>query len=207
MKFNELLQITKNEPVFSSALLYAGLQSPDALRVQISRWVKDKKLLQLRRGLYAVSPDYSGKTPDLFVVANTIMSASYVSCQTALAWHGVIPDISNSITSVTSGRSSIVTNPLGTFIYRHVKPELLWGYDSTKVPSADARRIATPEKALLDLVYLEPNGDSLSYLKQLRLSDEGISLSILNSIAKKWGKKKIIRATRNISSLLEGKAL
>ncbi|MCD6589417.1 MAG: hypothetical protein J7K88_12785 [Candidatus Fermentibacteraceae bacterium] len=202
MKFNDLLKITKNEPVFSSALLYAGLQSPDALRVQISRWVNDKKLLQLRRGLYAVSPDYSGQTPDLFIAANTIKTASYVSCQTALAWHGVIPDISNAVTSVTSGRSCTVSNALGTFIYRHVKPELLWGYESAKTPSTDVARIAVPEKALLDLVYLEPGGDSLPYLKQLRLSEDGLSLNILNNLAARWGRKKIIRAAENITTLL-----
>jgi len=203
MKFNDLLKITKNEPVFSSALLYAGLQSPDALRVQISRWVNDKKLLQLRRGLYAVSPDYSGQTPDLFIAANTIKTASYVSCQTALAWHGVIPDISNAVTSVTSGRSCTVSNALGTFIYRHVKPELLWGYESAKTPSTDVARIAVPEKALLDLVYLEPGGDSLPYLKQLRLSEDGLSLNILNNLAARWGRKKIFRAAQNITTLLE----
>jgi len=61
MKFNELLRIVDGEAVFSSALLYAGLESPNSIRAQISRWVKEEKLLKLRRALYAVNPDYSGK--------------------------------------------------------------------------------------------------------------------------------------------------
>ncbi|MCD4708664.1 MAG: hypothetical protein K8S62_13100 [Candidatus Sabulitectum sp.] len=77
MKSSELLRIVHNEPVFSSGLLYAGLQSPDSIRIQISRWVKEGKLIKLRKRLYTVSPDYSGVTPDLFIVANSLVTSSY----------------------------------------------------------------------------------------------------------------------------------
>ena len=202
MKFNELLRIVDGEAVFSSALLYAGLESPNSIRAQISRWVKEGKLLKLRRALYAVNPDYSGKNPDSFISANAMITPSYVSCQTALAWHGVIPEASVSVTSVTSGRSCIIANALGTFIYRHVVPELLWGYETIDPESSLQCRVALPEKALLDLVYLEPQGDSVPFLRQLRMSDENISLGLFKEFAERWGRKKILRAADNTAAVL-----
>lgn len=202
MKFNELLRIVGKEPLFSSALLFAGLQSPNAIRVQLSRWVEQNKLIKLRRSLYAVSPEFSGFTPDPFIVANAMVTPSYVSCQTALAWHGVIPEASTSITSITSGRSCTITNSLGTFIYRHIKPELLWGYEEIEMRPLGSSRIALPEKALLDLTYLEPKGDSLSYLNQLRLNPESISDVTLHKFATRWNRKKISRTVDNLDSLL-----
>ncbi len=202
MKFNELLRIVGKEPVFSSALLYAGLQSRCGIQVQISRWVKEGKLIYLRKQLYAVSPDYSGVTPDSFIVANSIVTPSYVSCQTALAWHGVIPEAAVSVTSVTSGRSTTVTNSLGSYFYRHAKPELLWGFENVDVPGSGSFRIAFPEKALLDLVYLEPAGDSIPYLRQLRMSEGSLSFPLLKEFAQRWGRKKIMRAADNTIALL-----
>jgi predicted transcriptional regulator of viral defense system len=202
MKFNELLRIAGGEAFFSSALLYAGLESPNNIRAQLSRWVKEGKLIKLRRTLYAITPDYSGVTPDLFIVANALVTPSYVSCQTALAWHGVIPEASVSVTSVTSGRSCIVTNALGTFIYRHVVPELLWGYENIDTERFGQCRVALPEKALLDLVYLEPRGDSVPFLRQLRMSDENISLGLLKEFAERWGRKKMLRAAGNTVAVL-----
>ncbi len=207
MKFNELLRIVGNEPVFSSALLYAGLQSPGGIQAQISRWVKEGKIIKLRRRLYAVNPEYSGVTPDPLIVANSIVVPSYVSCQTALAWHGVIPEAVSSVTSITSGRSCTFSNPAGTFIYRHVKPELLWGFEKEGIPGSGSFRIAFPEKALLDLVYLEPAGDSFPYLSHLRMSEGSISVPRLRKFAGRWGRKKIARAAENIIALLAMEAL
>ena len=207
MKFNELLKIVRNEPVFSSALLYAGLKSPDGVQVQICRWVEEGRLIKLRKQLYAVSPEYSGVEPDPFIVANSIVTPSYVSCQTALAWHGVIPEAAVSVTSVTSGRSCTCTNSLGTHIYRHVRPELLWGFEKVDVPGSGSFRIALPEKALLDLVYLEPGGDSIPYLRQLRMSEGSISIPLLTEFAGRWGRKKIIRAVDNAIALFTSEAL
>ncbi len=207
MKFNELLQIVGKEPVFSSALLYAGLKSPSGIQAQISRWVKEGKLIKLRRRLYTVSPEYSGVTPNPFIVANSIVVPSYISCQAALAWYGVIPEAVSAVTSITSGRSCTISNSAGTYIYRHVKPELLWGFEKEDVPESGSFRIAFPEKALLDLVYLEPAGDSVSYLRQLRLSEGSISVSRLREFAGRWGCKKIERAADNIIALLAMEAL
>jgi hypothetical protein len=57
--------------------------------------------------------------------------------------------------------------------------------------------VASPEKALLDLVYLTPGADSSDYLRELRLQNSAaINLSALDELAERSGKPKLVRAAR-----------
>ena len=204
MKYIELLEIVKNTPVFTTGLLLAGNVNTAVIRSQISRWVREGKVIMLRRGCYTIAPPYSGEIPSIFVLANAMEPASYISCQSALAWYGLIPEHVPSVVSVTSGRSGTITNKLGNFIFRHVKSSLLWGFESMNVSPGEKARIACPEKALLDLIYLESKGDSDSYLEQLRLQNiDLLERGKLVSYAHRWGKPKLIRATDRILSILD----
>ena len=204
MKFIELLEIVKNTPVFTTGLLLAGDVSTAVIRSQISRWVREGKVIMLRRGCYTIAPPYSGRIPSIFVLANAMEPASYISCQSALAWYGLIPEHVPSVVSVTSGRAGTINNKLGNFIFRHVKSSLLWGFETVNVLRGENARIAFPEKALLDLIYLEPEGDSDSYLEQLRLQNiDLLEREKLVSYAHRWGKPKLIRAADRILSILD----
>lgn len=204
MKYIELLQIVKNAPVFTTGLLLAGNVDKAVIRSQISRWVREGKLVRLGNGCYTIAPSYSGWILSPFALANAIKPASYVSCQSALAWYGLIPEYVPSVVSVTSGRTDTVSNKLGNFIYRHVKSSLLWGFETMNVSKGERARIALPEKALLDLVYLEPEGDSESYLEQLRLQNtDDLDRKQLVTFAQRWGKPKLERAVDRILSILE----
>lgn len=67
--------------------------------------------------------------------------------------------------------------------------------------------MATPEKALLDLVYLEPDGDSLEYLTELRLQNlDGIDPGEVWRLAEVSGKPKLRRAAKWITHLAEVEA-
>jgi len=92
MKFNELVETVGDEPLFETGLLIAGEVDPDGLRRQLSRWTATGKLYQLRRGLYALAPPFQKIRPHPFVVANHLVRGSYVSCQSALAFYGIIPE-------------------------------------------------------------------------------------------------------------------
>ena len=70
MKFEQLIEIAGEEPVFETGLLLAGdVDSADVQR-QLSRWVQAGRLYQLRRGLYALAPPYQKVRPHPFLVAN-----------------------------------------------------------------------------------------------------------------------------------------
>jgi hypothetical protein len=107
-------------------------------------------------------------------------------------------------TSVTVGRPGRRETPLGTFDYRHIRSEMLSGFRRTPVASRQEALLATPEKALLDLVYLEPDGDSPEYLAELRLQNlDGVDPDELRRLARTSGKPKLRRAAERIVQLAE----
>jgi predicted transcriptional regulator of viral defense system len=171
MKFSELLAIVGDEPIFETGLLLAGEVDPRYVRRQLSMWVKAGKLYQLRRGVYALAPPYQKVHPHPYLVANRLVRGSYVSCQSGLAYYGMIPEYVPLTQSVSTGRPGWWETPLGNFEYRHIADHLYRGYRQIEVDTGQRAFVATPEKALLDLVHLTPGGDSPAYLSELRLQN------------------------------------
>lgn len=203
MDFAQLLEFVGSEPVFETSLLIAGKVNPNTVRLQLSRWTKHGRLYQLRRGLYALAPPYQKVKPHPFLIANRMQRASYVSVQSALAFYGLIPDTVQFTVSVTSGRSERLETPLGVFEFRHIKLSLLRGYRMTDLGDQQAL-VATPEKALLDLIYLQPGGDATAYLHGLRLQNlEQLDLNELSRQAEGFNTPKLRRAFEAISRLAQ----
>jgi predicted transcriptional regulator of viral defense system len=204
MKWQSLLELVADEPVFPSALLLSGRVSAPQVRLQLSRWVKDGRLIQLRRGLYALAPVWRKVEPHPFMVANRLQRGSYVSAQSALAFHGMIPEYVPVVTSVGPGRPETVQNPLGAFQFIHLARQLLFGYSQVEVTPKQFAFVASPEKALLDLIHLTAGADSEKYLRQLRLQNpEALNMETMTELAKRSSKPKLIRATRLVGPLLE----
>jgi hypothetical protein len=203
MEWARLLGLVGDEPVFTSALLLAGDTTASRVRLQLSRWVKAGRLLQLRRGLYALAPAWRRVEPHPFLVANQMQRGSYVSLQSALAVHGVIPEHVPVVTSVGPGRPGTVSNPLGVFQFSHLARSLLFGYARLQVAGRQFAFVASPEKALLDLVYLTAGADSPHYLSELRLQNIGVmDKQVLHKLALRSGKPKLARASQLIDLLL-----
>jgi len=203
MKWESLLAVVGEEPVFSSALLLSGRVSTAQVRLQLSRWVKAGRLLRLRRGLYALAPTWRKVEPTQFLVANRLRRGSYVSLQSALAYHGAVPEYVPVVTSVGPGRPEVLRNPLGSFQFSHLTRRLLYGYARVEITPGQFAFVALPEKALLDLVYLTPGGDSLDYLRELRLQGSAVmDTAALRELAARSGKPKLARAARAVESLL-----
>lgn len=206
MEFNSLLKLIGDEPIFESSILLAGDVDPKLIRIQLSRWIKAGKIYQLRRGLYSIAPPYQRQQPHPFLVANHLQKASYVSLQSALSFYGLIPEVVNITTSVSTGRPERLDTPLGTFEFRHIKTELLFGYRMTELGEQSAL-IATPEKALLDLIYLQPGGDSPAYLKELRLQNtEKLDKDLLRRQSEKFNTPKLQNAVKGILQLISGES-
>ncbi len=202
MNFTKLQEIVGDEPVFETGLLLAGDVDPASVRRQLSRLVTSGRLLQLRRGLYALAPPYQKTRPHPFMVANQIVRPSYVSLQSALAHHGLIPEHVSVVTSVTTSRPGRRDTGLGSFAYRHLKADLFFGYRAEDVGGGQTALIATPEKALLDLLYLQAGSDRMPYLRELRLENlDLLDLELLESLAEEAGSPKLRKAARRIVEL------
>jgi predicted transcriptional regulator of viral defense system len=78
---------------------------------------------------------------------------AYISMQSALFHHGLIEQIPSVVYAVTPARPRRLQTPVGTISFHRMPPELFTGFELS--PRSDAK-IATPEKALFDLLYLAP---------------------------------------------------
>ena len=128
-------------------------------------------LIRLRQGYFAFA-EYKGKSDYGFYFANRMYRPSYISLHTALAFYGVIPEAVVQITSVTSLKTASFTNDFGEFAYRNLKERLMFGYDLKSMADKRTILLATPEKALLDLLYLYPFYNNEEEMEALRLDDD-----------------------------------
>jgi predicted transcriptional regulator of viral defense system len=193
MRWSEFLTKVRKWPVIETNLLIKD--DPD-LRVQISRWVKSNKLIQVKRGVYVLAKQYRQVNFFWPYLATILKSPSYVSLEKALEYHDLIPEGATVLTSVTSMRPGRFLSEIGVFDYRHIKPSLFWGYKSVKL-NKQVGFIAEPEKALLDFFYLKAPLFSEAFVDELRLQNlENINPGRLLSYADKFRKQKIARFTK-----------
>jgi predicted transcriptional regulator of viral defense system len=189
--------------LFDSSALLAGPDPPSEVRRQLSRWVASGRLIQLRRGLYVLAPPYARASPNVLAVASQIRKPSYVSLQSALSYHGAIPESVPAVTCVTTGRPGRLETPLGEFLYRHLRPRLFWGYREVEIGGGESAYVAFPEKALLDLFYLTPGAIRSPFVQELRLAPDAMDSQRLQQFAKRTARPKLIRAAALASRVLD----
>lgn len=143
---------------------------PDFDRNNLIRWVKKGYIIRLRQGYYAF-PDYKKSAEYSLYFANRIYRPSYISLHTALSFYGMIPEAVVQITSVTTLKTAFFKNDFGEYSYKSVKENLLFGYQLKPVANDRTIQFASPEKALLDLLYLYPFYNTTQELEELRLDD------------------------------------
>lgn len=141
---------------------------PDFNRNNLSRWVKKGHLIKLRQGYFAF-PEYKNKPEYALYLANRIYRPSYISLHKALSFYGIIPEAVVQITNVTSLKTASFVNAFGEYSYKNIKENLLFGYELKKMADNRTIQFATPEKALLDLLYLYPFYKNEEDLEELRL--------------------------------------
>jgi len=198
MKYGEFIELVRGLPIIEVELILAGVPDPDPVKVQISRWVTAHKLVQLRRGVYVLPKAF--RKIDVYepYLAAILKKPSYISIEKALEYHDMIPEAVKIYTSVTTKRGRRFTTKLGIFNYQHIKNSLFWGYEAVTVNKQTAF-FATPEKALLDLLYLKKIKATTDYLDGLRLQNfEKLNLKRLLEYGRRFKKPGMRRAARLI---------
>lgn len=123
-------------------------------RRRLVEWQKKGYIKKIIRNFYVFS-DQEITEPALFVIANHIYSPSYISFEMGLTHYHLIPESVYGITSATTKKTTTFHTSVGDFIYRSLKPELMFGY--TPIPYQKQHYLlAEMEKALLDYFYLNP---------------------------------------------------
>ena len=132
------------------------------------RLESDGKIIRLKKGMYVVSPEETGKVLNRNLIANHIYGPSYVSLQTALRHYGLIPERVHLIQSLTTKHSRYFETPVGNFDYKCCNKE---DFPIGVRPENDndiTYLIATPEKALCDLINYS-KGVNLRFMKDIAL--------------------------------------
>lgn len=181
MKFIDFKQDLKDFIVFNLQDI-RKLEADFDLR-RLSEW-QDKGYLQMVRKGYYIFSDLPVNEQVLFLMANKVYSPSYVSLEMALSYYNLIPESVYGVTSVSSEKTSRFKTDLGEFIYRHIKPELLFGYQLVEYQNHNFK-IAEIEKALLDYLYLNPRLKTDSDFSELRFK--------VDEFKERANKKKLIR--------------
>ena len=147
------------------------LWEKDFDRNNLTRWCRRGLLTKLRNQYYAF-PEYR-QVPDFSrYVANRIYAPSYISLHSALSFYGMVPEEVVQLTSVTTLKTAKFDNAFGTFHYQNIKTPLYFGYEIKMMQDGRGLLFATPEKALLDLLYLNPYYKTEQDMEELRLDED-----------------------------------
>ena len=126
---------------------------------KVSALEKRGDLIRLKQGLYVSNSQVSGQRLSEVLVANHLYGPSYVSLQYALRYYGLIPEQVFMVTSMTLKHSMFFYTPLARFDYVHIDDDAFpIGIREAKTENGSSFLIATPEKALCDLI------STISYL-------------------------------------------
>lgn len=125
---------------------------------------RDKQIIRIKRGLYVCNPELTGKMLSTELIANHLYAPSYVSMSSALRYYGLIPEAVYTEQSMSLKHSKTFDTPLGRFEYTHI-PREVFSVGLTNIRKEGyAFVMATPEKALCDLIAHSPQVN-LRYLK------------------------------------------
>ena len=124
------------------------------------------KIIRLKKGLYVVDPKVSRVALSTELIANHLYAPSYVSMQTALRYYGLIPEAVYTTQSMTLKHTRCFDTPLGRFEYQMISREA-FPIGITSINKQNyAFLMATPEKALCDLIA-NSQKVNLRYLKDV----------------------------------------
>jgi predicted transcriptional regulator of viral defense system len=144
----------------------------------VNRAMQHGELLQLRRGLYLLAPNQQNSSPHPYVLAQNLQPGSYISMETALSFHGWIPESVPTTLSVLPGRRQLVVNHPVLGRYRFYPLALQQGQYLQAVDrhsfSGQMALVAQPLRALLDMVCLRKLEvtDMKTLTVSMRIDDE-----------------------------------
>lgn len=205
--FHEIL-LNWPKPYISGTDLHHILdKSADSRQAIIKRSVRKGRLIPIRRDLYLIK---NSKEPLLnsFEIASIIYGPSYVSFESALSHHGWIPEAVRTTTSASVKRSKEFETPIGVFSYEHIPIKAFpFGIEQHK-QGAITLFIASPVKALADIIYARNRSwDSIDDLSEdLRIEPESFQKSdreILAELIENYPSQRVKKTLRIISKGLK----
>ena len=175
----------KDDTVFSVPEIRKFAPKFDLRR--LNEWQKKGYIVKLIKGHYVFS-DLALSEHALFEIANRIYTPSYVSCEMALSYYGVIPESIYMVTSVATRKTCRFKTPVANFVYRTIRPRLFFGY-ALSLYEGKAFKIATLEKAILDYFYLQTHHKTAEDFESLRFNKPEIAVRLKKTVFSRFLKR------------------
>ena len=201
LRYEDFRKSVNNLPVIFSRDILLRRKDKQVVRNQLNRWHKKELIIKLRRGIFILNENDRKINPSKSYIANQLYRPSYVSMEYALSYYDIIPERVYDVTSITAKKTLNIKNKLGCFAYSHIKPEAFRGFEALKDEEGLSYFIATPEKAILDFVYLnmkkfkEPYPDVFEYSYRFQ-NLETLDLKKLKNFTKFFKCKKLFNITK-----------
>ncbi|MBP6713609.1 MAG: hypothetical protein KA157_06710 [Aliarcobacter sp.] len=139
---------------------------------KINKLKKEGLIQTLKRGLYLHKSPFINTNISKEIIANTLLSPSYISFDYALYFYGLIPESVFDVTSATTKRSKSFKTDIGVFSFKEITKKL---YPiGLKIESSKNGNfiIATKEKALCDKIY---------YTKDIKITSKKSMIEFLEN--------------------------
>ena len=166
MRFLEFKQQLSKYLVFS--VTEVEKLYPNFNKMNLLTWQKKGYIKRIRNSWYCFS-DVKIDESVLFYIANKIYQPSYVSLETALYHHNLIPEAVFSISSITTLKTQKFNTYQSFFTYTNIKSNCFFGYELVQKENFTFK-IADIEKALLDFLYFNYSIKNIDDIKSLRIN-------------------------------------
>ena len=163
-----LVQIIKNKiqhSEFDYIALTGALSGYANPRNQISKLIRNGDIVRVKKGIYVFGPTVGAAPFSHAILAHWIYGPSYLSCETALAYYGLIPERVEATISMTPKRDVQFDTPVGRFVYHPIK--------------TSQYTLGMTQKALVDMINKLPPLPTLASVQSwlhdsLRIEPESI---------------------------------
>lgn len=178
----------------------------------LKRALKAGEVIRVHRGLYCLAPKYLRRKPDPLVFAQQIHGPSYLSLETALSYHGWIPEAVYAITSASMDRAREFETPLAHFSFTRI-PQKVFYTEVTRIVKqggneqgfhhAGSFLMASPLKALADYVYAHrldwaSAGPVIESLRVDESSLASINLETVERLIDNYSSRRVLRFLRGL---------
>lgn len=178
----------------------------------LKRALNAGEVIRIHRGLYCLAPKYLRRKPDPLVFAQLIHGPSYISLETALSYHGWIPEAVYAITSASMDRAREFETPLGHFSFTRIPQKVLYtevtriekqNGSETGLRAGENFLIASPLKSLADYVYAHrldwaSIGPVVESLRVDESSLKSINLEIIDRLIDNYFSRRVRRFLKGL---------
>ena len=216
MKFEEIVRLFGEKAWFDFEMVHLiSGEASACVHTELYRWRESGKLIELRRGLFALAEPWRHGAIDAAALAEALYPPSYLSGAWALRRYGMLSEGGGctggggegggcaggdgesrrpEFDSVTARPAKVFENSFGRYSYSTFPRDLLFG-TRTEVIGGNRVRIAFPEKALLDFWFIEGGEWDEGRIESAGLDTAPLDLGRLEAFAARAGRPRLARAT------------